>query len=574
MTLQEHSFNESRAFLDVYLDRIMSQPSSSREDSSMRPWESPAFEADGIPKAPACELVAWIQQFRQPIRLKSEDKYPDRASAAQANRQSFAAIEEELRFPVGLWTEPPPPLHFTATLFSPDCGYVLVSKGPPRYPPSEAQHLMGMKYEVRIGQGRAAMILVVLLLLGQLLLLIEQIHQSSTPSKKSRISFWTLVMLSLGDGFVAFGFLLLSSIAARLYTVSLAVAFLAFMSGLFFAMRFLLEVWNTQEPERLEQSRIRERRLAALRSNAPTVVPNAQAEPHSPSPGTERIDTGASPLALPSFQVTATEPTTAVTTGPSATFGAVYTRYCLFLLSMIFVSMWAASSWPISLQSLYANVLVFSYLSFWTPQIYRNVIRNCRLALSKKFVIGQSLLRLAPFAYFWGYQANVLFIEPDLRMMAIFTTWLWLQIVVLVGQEVLGPRFFISEKYSWIPPAWDYHPMLREDEEGSTLPIGADSASPTDERRSSLDSPSKADTRGKKIFDCAICMQKIEVLVVPAGDSPRSGASTADMLIGGFTARRYYSVTPCRHIFHSGCLENSMDYKLSCPVCRENLPPL
>lgn len=554
----------------------MSQPSSSRDDPSWRPWESSAYEADGVPKAPACELVAWIQQFRQPIRLKSEDKYPDRASAARANRQSFAAIEEELRFPVGLWTEPPPPLHFTATLFSPDCGYVLVSKGPPKYAPSEAQHLMGMKYEVRIGQGRAAMIVVVLLLLGQLLLLIEQIHQSSTPSKKSRISFWTLVMLSLGDGFVAFGFLFLSSIAARLYTVSLAVAFLAFMSGLFFAMRFLLEVWNTQEPERLEQIRTRERRLAALRSNAPPAPPLPQPEPGMPPTEGERIDTGASPLALPTFQAiaTATEPTTTVTNAPSATFGAVYTRYCLFLLTMIFTSMWAASSWPISLRSLYANVLVFSYLSFWIPQIYRNVIRNCRQALSKKFVVGQSLLRLAPFAYFWGYQANVLFIESDLRMLGVFSIWLWVQIVVLVGQEVLGPRFFVSEKHSWLPPAWDYHPMLREDEEGSTLPIGASSASPTDERRPSLDSPSKADIKGKKIFDCAICMQKIEVSVVPAGDSPPSGSSATDMLTGGFMTRRYYSVTPCRHIFHSGCLENSMDYKLSCPVCRENLPTL
>jgi hypothetical protein len=66
-------------------------------------------------------------------------------------------------------------------------------------------------------------------------------------------------------------------------------------------------------------------------------------------------------------------------------------------------------------------------------------------------------------------------------------------------------------------------------------------------------------------------MQDLEVPIVEAG------GSAADASLGGsagLLARRMYMVTPCRHIFHSACLEGWMKYRLQCPICRETLPPL
>lgn len=574
LTLSPFAFNESKTFLEGYLNRTMTIAQNNPDNPSARPWSSASLDSDEALYAPSCQLVTWIQQYRLPfIDHKSKEKFADRASSAQATRESFALIEEEIRFPTGIWSSNPPPLHFSSVLFSPDCGFVLETKGPPDYAPSEAEHLQGMRYEVRVSQGKTVMFSMIVVLIGQILLLIEQINDSSTPSKKSRISFWTLVMLSLGDGFVAFGSLFLSSFSPRLYILSLAIAFLAFMGGLYFAMRFLLEVWSIQEPERMEQARDR-RRARQARTTTSSANQSGSQQGHSQHNVTALPqDTGAAALPVP-VVAGATVPTATTTdAAESITFGAVYTRYCLFLLSTVFFSLWAATSWPTSARSLYANILLLFYLSFWMPQIYRNIMRNCRQALSKKFVIGQSLLRLVPIAYFWGYEHNVLFVRTDLRMLATFAGWLWVQVVLLFGQELLGPRFLVSEKSSWVPAAWDYHPMLREDEEGSAMPIGDSPSSPVDERRSSLDAASKADRRGSRMFDCAICMQRIEVPVVPAGESPASGNSATDMFTGGYIARSHYSVTPCRHIFHSDCLENSMDYKLSCPVCREHLPP-
>ena len=169
----------------------------------------------------------------------------------------------------------------------------------------------------------------------------------------------------------------------------------------------------------------------------------------------------------------------------------------------------------------------------------------------------------------------------DYYSLATLIIWQWLQVVVLASQDLLGPRWFVRE--SWVPSAYDYHPVLRYDEEGATLPLGASSTTadsqPTSRRasisgtdasgrRNSLAQHKDAKGKGKRTFDCAICMQDLEVPVVEAGE-------TAGDVAGGFVlARRLYMVTPCRHIFHTPCLEGWMKYRLQCPNCREGLPPL
>ena len=108
------------------------------------------------------------------------------------------------------------------------------------------------------------------------------------------------------------------------------------------------------------------------------------------------------------------------------------------------------------------------YLSFWVPQIKRNIIRNCRKALRWEFVVGQSVLRLLPFYYFYTFPRNVLYVKPDGHAMAVLVAWVWLQVCVLASHELLGPRFFVPD--GWAPPAYDYHPVLREGDEEAGAP--------------------------------------------------------------------------------------------------------
>ncbi len=338
-----------------------------------------------------------------------------------------------------------------------------------------------------------------------------------------------------------------------IHLMSLSAAFLAFLSVGFFGMKFLMDIWTIQAPERLEAARQGPANpTGEARTEPPVAVSGGPNEPPGlPLPVTARrpTDTGATPVMLPPDQDLgaaeagdAVQPTNQTTQGSaSGDMKAVFIRLYLALAIVVILSL-HATTWPTALRSFYTNALSFVYLSFWVPQIYRNTMRNSRRALRFEFVIGQSCLRLAPFVYFYTVSDNVLSVTVDRNAAYVLIAWVWIQVWVLVSQEILGPRFFIRN--AWAPPAYDYHPILREDDEefGASMPIGFTQA--TAEPSSPTSKPGESSERGRRIFDCAICMQNLEVPVVPAG-ADRSGGSTA--AAGSIFSRRNYMVTPCRY---------------------------
>jgi hypothetical protein len=433
----------------------------------------------------------------------------------------------------------------------------------------------------------------------QLALIKKQMGESSTPSTRSRISFNTILGMAMGDGFATLACATLGAVTDGLAMDLMAVAFMGFTGMLFFGMQFLLQIWSVQAPELRQRERVeveeqlrrretvlaeireaRERRqaaaaeaaaatAAAAAANAPPDVdaertagtdvstpdqpgiPSVPQQPPNqdgllPLPATApRPPAEAPQFYMPSDQaglqtVQPLQPLTeeqhaalveAITNSRVPTFGYHYARFFLMLFGVVFISI-NATSWPSILQRGFFTLLAFIYLSFWIPQITRNVQRNCRRALEWDFVLGQSALRVLPFAYFYGY-----------------------------------------------------HPILRYDEEGATLPLGATNtaSSPPTSRRASVSGTettgrrnslqhkeSKDKGKGKRTFDCAICMQDLEVPVVEAGDNSDVASASGSFVL----ARRLYMVTPCRHIFHTPCLEGWMKYRLQCPNCREGLPPL
>lgn len=492
-----------------------------------------------------------------------------------------------------------PPLTMSAVIFSPDCGFVLESKGPPNFAPQDGNHLIGPKLESELRLAKHTIFIYSMTLCAEIFLLLRQMREASTPSIRSRISFYTIAMLAMGDGFAWIAFLTLALMADALHLMALSTAFLAFLSVGFFANKLLVDIWIIQAPERLEAARQRQTTSSGEtnRDAAPTLHANPDENPGLPLPVTARrpIDTGATPVILPpdqDLETAETEDTAQANT--QATQGsaqrdmrAIIVRVYLPLAVIMVVSL-HATTWPTALRSFYTNALTFAYFSFWVPQIYRNIMRNSRRALQFEFVAGQSSLRLAPFVYFYTVTDNVLFITVDWHAAFVFIAWVWIQVCVLTSQEVLGPRFFVRS--AWVPPAYDYHPILREEDEesGSSMPIGFTQAnagpSPPTLR------PGDSNERGKKVFDCAICMQNLEVPVVTAGPDQSEGSTTAAASLFG---RRNYMVTPCRcegtlhrtlgcsltfiynrHIFHSACLEGWLRYRLQCPICRDDLPAL
>lgn len=650
LTVSEYNYGLAQKLLNRTLGAVI----DSQEDGlihGFNPWSStPEGQGENAYAAPTCELVVYLQQH--PVSLPSS---------------TLPLIESELRDPTGAFPPRPNDMRFSLLAFSPDCGYVLESKGPPDYVPQEGNHLTGIKAEVEWLRARQHILIFSLALFLQILLLIRQMKDASTPSTRSRISFYTIAMLAMGDGYTTMTLCLASLFVQSIWIPLIGTAFLAFMSVSFFGMRFLLDIYTVQAPERERAERARREaamaayaaaraaRAAALNASPSTAVPATvglnEASPTSestapgpaappPAPVTivtaagadtlplpvtttqppRPIDTGATPIFIPSDQdITlpsspppppTTTGATLPTTNPNTTqptvnanvpagtgFGALYTRFYFLLLATLFLSL-NATGWPPPARRLYFTTLAIFYLSLWLPQIHRNTKRNCRRALRWDFVLGQSVLRLVPFAYFYGYAQNVIFADVDFIGLSVLAAWVWIQVVVLASQELLGPRWFLPRSWErgWVPKAYDYHPLLREDEEGGNLPVGAaeafaaadTTATPTSpsERKKSWTSCESGDgsrkdktpAEGRRTFDCAICMGDLEVPVFH-GSEAAVAAETAG--VGRFSSggallleRRKYMVTPCRHVFHSGCLEGWMKYRLQCPVCREELPPV
>ncbi|CAK7227827.1 hypothetical protein SEUCBS140593_006707 [Sporothrix eucalyptigena] len=615
-------------------------------------WSSNADGApEGLTPLPRCEYVLYVQIH--PVDPSQFVKNPMDYSQDDMTR-IMEGIEHEMRFPTGapiFGSRGVPELQMSAVLYSPDCAYFIETKGPPVYAPApEAggafggpplQHLRGKKAESFVYGARLWMLALAAVMFGQVQLFLSQVRETYTPSTLGRISFTTMAAMVLADGLVFSAAAAWALTASASLLPSLAVTFASFTS-MTVGGYFLSEIYTAQEPERRRRERqelqqiqarqqaIRERlrehyaNLAAARAavvaaqatqaGTPAVgtAPAAAAPPARPAsppiivPSDQDIDAeiaenvqaAATPLLPapvtaapgPAAAAAATTTMTTVTVPPSASFSNIAGRMVMIGIIFLFLSL-AASTWWAALRSVYSNLACFLYLSMWVPQIARNIERNSRRAFSWRFLVGQSLLRLLPIAYFYLNADNILFAQPDWRSFGLLAGWVWIQLWVLAAQHELGPRFGIPA--GWVPEAWEYHPVLREDNvEAGGLPIGLVStavgsggAQEPDEgpagavkrRPSNPQSPTSLPNTNIWTMDCAICCETLDVPVVRAGADDTSGAKVTSSVTGGVSgvlARRQYMVTPCRHIFHTNCLEGWLRFRLQCPICREELPPL
>ncbi|CAG8973447.1 hypothetical protein HYALB_00006473 [Hymenoscyphus albidus] len=597
LTMNTGYFASSQKLLNMTLEKTVERMEHAVWLDPSNPWtSSPESQGDAMSPVPHCEFVVFAQVY--PVKI-------DRTTGGAYLREQdvVKAIEQELRYPNGAPIPAIPQLQMSTVMFSPDCGFILESKGPPGFSPKEGEHLVGKKQESWLHDIEHWLLMFALVMFGQILLLKVQSKEASTPSTIGRVSLYTVTMMLLGDAFLFSILSFLTTLAPNLFPSSLLSAFSALLS-VALSLKFVGAVYNVQEPESRERLRLRQAAEAASRPPQSTVTPQVAAaqaivgaQGHDPTTATTApinpTITPDPPIIIPSDQELDIEiadrmaaaqarlarpllPTTNTPAAPiqppsSSTFTALYIRSVIGLTFLLFLSA-SASSWSTPFRSAYVHIISIFYLSFWLPQIRRNIVRNCRKALLWKFVVGQSVLRLLPFAYFYVKEDNVLFSETDWKAFWVYAGWVWIQIWILISQEILGPRWCVPK--GWTEEGWDYHPILLEDNaEAGGLPIGLvqiPAGSPTLSRSDTWSSEDRKRKDGTfRSVDCAICMQVLEVPVVAAGEDAGSANS-----VTGLLNRRLYMVTPCRHVFHSQCLEGWMRFRLQCPICRENLPAL
>ncbi|KAK0392355.1 hypothetical protein NLU13_1850 [Sarocladium strictum] len=566
-------FQSSQRLLNSTLAGVIARKEENVLIDQTMPWNSdmdnPLYSAY---PSPHCEFIVYAQ-VHPPLPQNHE-------TTPIESERVIHAIESELEHPLGAPIEKIPRLRMSTVIYSPDCGFFLESKGPPDFPPGQAQHLVGLRNEVHVHHIKTWLLMYALVVSGQVFLLKDQMKETFTPSTMGRVSFWTISVMVVVDGMTFLAAATWVSSAASTFLPTLALMFAAFLS-MTIGGSFLGKIHEVQLPEsRNRQAADRTTSNSGNTTSTPSegATPGAGASllpgPVTATPAPSRVNlpqgqTGAAPVvadgasAVPNLA--RAEPEEAPTQTPRQAFQDIIVRYIFTGLCLSALAISSTTWYPV-LRSIFLNLCAFCYLALWVPQIYRNVIRNCRKALRWRFVVGQSILRLLPIAYFWIYKGNFLFATTDLRAFAALSAWLWLQICVLAAQDMVGPRFGVP--VGWAPEAWDYHPVLREDNlEGGGLPIGlvVDDHPGLDRTHEGHDDQQKRRSPAR-VIDCSICREILEVPVVNAGDETTSVANAF--------ARRMYMVTPCRHIFHTECLEGWMKFRLQCPICREELPPL
>ncbi|TQS36562.1 hypothetical protein Golomagni_02982 [Golovinomyces magnicellulatus] len=589
LTLDSEQFISSQRLLNRTLGKALHNPGKTSLSEKEKFWVTNSEDVDVL-MTPHCEFVVFAQVY--PFEVNQVTTTGDKKLTLIIHE-----IERELRVPNGAPIPRIPMLKMSTVILSPDCGFILESKGPPSFTFEDGEHLTGKKYEVLVRDMQHFLEVFAVIILAQTLLLIAQSKDASTPSKIGRISLFTISLMLFTDAFIFAILSLLSGVSPNLFPSALLVSFMSLMSVML-GIRFLSAIWNSQEPEgmeRLRQQRVLEVVTQPLNDLNPTQNNTPNTDTNITSSNSVRVQEN-NPIIIPSDQDIDAEifedtlnsgssllPTTnenrnstqTLSQSRGVSFATIYVRSVLLLTLILFLTL-SSTSWPARLRKIYIFTLSLINLSFPCFQIYRNVQRNCRKALLWKFIIGQPILRMAPIAYFYLIENNILFSETDLRAFLVLAGWVWIQCWTLVAQSILGPRWGLPK--NWYVEGWNYHPVLRnENLEANSLPIGLtidQDVSTSIQTPNSISSFPDGQVKLEKIsnsfrsVDCAICMQVLEVPIIDT-DGDTIASAVAEIL-----ESRFYMVTPCRHIFHSKCLEGWMQFRLQCPICRDKLPPL
>jgi transmembrane E3 ubiquitin-protein ligase len=128
----------------------------------------------------------------------------------------------------------------------------------------------------------------------------------------------------------------------------------------------------------------------------------------------------------------------------------IITKY--FYVSVL--SLFILTSW-LSTHQVLIFILILLLHSFWIPQIYRNVMRGVRKALGWRYVLGMTISRGSMALWLiWYQKGDWVFLWESDDAEAIWgwslLGWLWFQVLVLLAQEIFGPRFFVPANVCFI----------------------------------------------------------------------------------------------------------------------------
>mgnify|MGYP004703574781 FL=1 len=251
-------------------------------------------------------------------------------------------------------------------------------------------------------------------------------------------------------------------------------------------------------------------------------------------------------------------------------FSKLQGRIFTFMVLLAFVVVFVYST-NIFLRHLICNLIVLACTSLFWPQIFRFILIDLdplTTSLQSTFVVVTGVTRLIPIGYFYLNKNNFFQHQTDKRWFTVFCINMMLQIGLLLLQLKYGGRSIISDKLERVIE------FILSNGNKSIKHRYNYFKAVTKEQLSHLGE--------KNEFICPICMDNDDVIHLKVEDKPTTNTEGNDteetQLLEEINLNNdqheNYMITPCNHVYHHDCLSYSMNNKLICPVCRNNLPPL
>ena len=226
----------------------------------------------------------------------------------------------------------------------------------------------------------------------------------------------------------------------------------------------------------------------------------------------------------------------------------------------------------------YKPYIIFGILLTWTPQILFNIYHNNRISLPWSYVILTSIYRLFIPCYFRLNKNNFFLISPDYVFTFFIISLMIFQIYILYCQSIKGSRFFLPKKFRK-----SYFDFYKNKKEILFLNPNANN------------------------IECVICLnnifneidniynskfvindyitldenEHIQILrknyIYNLYEEKNNNWKNKYYSLFNFNERnlniknKKYIMTPCKHLFHSKCLEMWLQRKKECPNCRKEI---
>ena len=226
--------------------------------------------------------------------------------------------------------------------------------------------------------------------------------------------------------------------------------------------------------------------------------------------------------------------------------------------------------------------ILFSFIFTWLPQIIFNILYKNRVSFPIIYIISVILNRIFPSFYLNYFKNNFLRIPPNKNIAIISVITLLSLSLVLYSQTLLGPRWFLPllkvEEYNFYIDENELrktrkdidslecliclNPIIENNKKDYNNDNGI-GFNETDSLVIEVNDNSLDYNENNRNKCCKICKFKYKKRCC--------GNNSIIMNFHEFSKNimnKPFMITPCKHVFHSDCLEEWFKMKKECPNCR------